>query len=120
MLKIAKKGKTHTIAEELIHPFKIDMVSKTFSPQDSAISYFIKTNIWHGSRWSEPAKETNKSHYFFLEILMDDSTDVANCIQFCATSREISVILFMKTYSFENLYAIIKQVKVFLCCSLKQ
>lgn len=56
----------------------------------------------------------------FLEIQMDDSTDVANCIQFCATSGEIAVILFMKTYSFENPYPIIKQVKVFLSCSLKQ
>lgn len=56
----------------------------------------------------------------FLEIQMDDSTDVANCIQFCATSGEIAEVLFMKTYSFENPNPIIKQVKVFLSCSLKQ
>lgn len=72
VLKIAKKGKTHTIAEELILPFKIDMVSNTFSPQDSEIftlSRRISDMVQDGQ--NQLKKQIKVTSFFFL-IQMDD------------------------------------------------
>lgn len=93
-LKIAKKGKPHTIAEELILPAAIDMVKTMISPQESEkLKKIPLSNDTISRRISDmfedvqdQLKKQLKSSTF-LSIQFDESTDVANCAQFLCFVR---------------------------------
>lgn len=93
-LEIAKKGKPHTIAEELILPAAIDMVSNIISPQDAEkLKKIPLSNDTISRRICDMAEDVQnqlkkqiKDSTFFA-IQLDESTDVANCAQFLCFIR---------------------------------
>lgn len=125
-LKIAKKGKPHTIAEELILPAAIDMVSNIISPQDAEkLKKLPLSNDTIARRISDMVGDVQSQlkkqiKVLFLQFNWMSQQMWPTVLNFCATSGMIVMILFMKTYCFVSPCPIIQQVKVFIRCSLKQ
>lgn len=93
-LRIAKKGKPHTIAEELILPAAQDMVSNMISPDAAKkLSTIPLSNNSVGRRIIEMAQDIKdqlktklqKSEYFSIQV--DESTDVSSLAQFMCFVR---------------------------------
>ena len=93
-LRVAKKGKPHTIAEDLILPAAQDMVSTMVGPEAaSKLSCIPLSNDSVGRRISEMANDVRgqlkeklkKSEYFSIQL--DESTGVANLAQFMCFIR---------------------------------
>lgn len=93
-LRIAKKGKPHAIAEDLILPCAKDMVSCMLSSEDAekltAIPLSNDTMARRISEMTEIVREQlnekiKRSEYFSIQI--DESTDVSNCAQFLCFIR---------------------------------
>ncbi|XP_063241704.1 zinc finger BED domain-containing protein 5-like isoform X1 [Bacillus rossius redtenbacheri] len=93
-LRIAKKGKPHTIAEDLILPAAQDMLSTMVGPEAaSKLSNVPLSNNSVGRRITEMAEDCKnqlkeklqKSE--FLSIQVDESTDVSNLTEFMCFVR---------------------------------
>lgn len=126
-LKIAKVGKPHTIAEELILPAAIDMVSNMINPQEpDKLKKIPISNDTVSRRISDMVKDVQNQ----LKIQIKESTffrfnatnqlTLLTVLSFCVLIGMIAVTLLRKMYYFANLCQTMPQVKVFLKCSLRQ
>lgn len=93
-LQIAQKAKPHTIAEELLLPAAIDMVSRVISPQEALklknIPLSNDSIARRISDMTENVKDQLKEKLKqseFISIQIDESTDVAGCSQFLCFVR---------------------------------
>jgi len=90
-LRVAKKGKPHTIAEDLMLPAAQDMVSTMVGPgAASKLSCIPLSNDSVGRRISEMADDVRGQLKEKIEeerIQLDESTDVANLAQFMCFIR---------------------------------
>jgi hypothetical protein len=93
-LRIAKVGKPHTIAEELILPAAIDMVSNMINPQEAdKLKKIPLSNDTVSRRISDMVKDVQNQlkmqikESTFFSIQCDESTDITNCAQFLCFIR---------------------------------